>query len=225
MRDSLNNQTYENMRRDIMTLALMPGEPVSAARIAERYNVSRTPAREALVKLETEALVDIYPQVGSVISKIDERRAMQEWFVRKTLEMGVIDGFFEKVTDADIPQMREYCQMMEKVSDKLEDPHMTFEYLRCDNMFHSMAFLVAGQDLASQIVGNTMTHYNRVRLLVDMENANKKRTLTGHEKLIKCIEKKDKETYRESLSRHIGNFERDMIDLKNRKPELFKESN
>ena len=207
-----------------MTLALMPGEPVSAARIAERYNVSRTPAREALVKLETEALVDIYPQVGSVISKIDEQRARQEWFVRKTLEMGVIDGFFEKVSDEDIPKMREFCRMMEKVSDKLEDPHMTFEYLKCDNMFHSMAFLVAGQELASRIVGNTMTHYNRVRLLVDMENANMERTLSGHEKLIRCIEKGDKESYREILSRHIGNFEKDMDDLKNRKPEMFKES-
>ena len=48
---SLNNKTYDNLKRDIMTLALMPGEPVSAAKIAERYDVSRTPAREALVKL------------------------------------------------------------------------------------------------------------------------------------------------------------------------------
>nr|MCR4807477.1 GntR family transcriptional regulator [Lachnospiraceae bacterium] len=89
MANSLNNQTYDNLKRDIMTLALMPGEPVSAAKIAERYDVSRTPAREALVKLETEALVDIYPQVGSEISRINEDRAKQEWFVRRTLEMGV----------------------------------------------------------------------------------------------------------------------------------------
>lgn len=69
MNNSLNMQTYENLKKDIMTLALMPGEPVSAAKIAERYNVSRTPAREALVKLEGEALVDIYPQSASVDRK------------------------------------------------------------------------------------------------------------------------------------------------------------
>ncbi|MBR5766531.1 MAG: GntR family transcriptional regulator, partial [Lachnospiraceae bacterium] len=77
MGNSLNTQTYENLKRDIMTLALMPGEPVSAAKIAERYNVSRTPAREAIVKLESEALIDIYPQSGSVISRIDVNRAEQ----------------------------------------------------------------------------------------------------------------------------------------------------
>ncbi|MCR5474359.1 MAG: GntR family transcriptional regulator [Lachnospiraceae bacterium] len=220
---SLNDQTYDRLKRDIMTLVLMPGEPVSAAKIAERYNVSRTPAREAIVRLETEALVDIYPQVGTEISKIDEGRAKQEWFVRKTLEMGVIDGLFANVTADDLSRMREHCHKMELVSDRLNDPDMTFEYLRGDNDFHNTAFHVAGQELAARIVGNSMTHYNRVRLLVDMENANKDRTLATHAQLIRCIETKDKEAYRELLSVHLGYFERDIEDLRDRRPELFRE--
>lgn len=220
---SLNDQTYDRLKRDIMTLVLMPGEPVSAAKIAERYNVSRTPAREAIVRLETEALVDIYPQVGTEISKIDEGRAKQEWFVRKTLEMGVIDGLFANVTADDLSRMREHCHKMELVSDRLSDPDMTFEYLRGDNDFHNTAFHVAGQELAARIVGNSMTHYNRVRLLVDMENANKDRTLATHAQLIRCIETKDKEAYRELLSVHLGYFERDIEDLRDRRPELFRE--
>ena len=220
---SLNDQTYDRLKRDIMTLVLMPGEPVSAAKIAERYNVSRTPAREAIVRLETEALVDIYPQVGTEISKIDEGRAKQEWFVRKTLEMGVIDGLFANVTADDLSRMREHCHKMELVSDRLSDPDMTFEYLRGDNDFHNTAFHVAGQELAAGIVGNSMTHYNRVRLLVDMENANKDRTLATHAQLIRCIETKDKEAYRELLSVHLGYFERDIEDLRDRRPELFRE--
>ena len=220
---SLNDQTYDRLKRDIMTLVLMPGEPVSAAKIAERYNVSRTPAREAIVRLETEALVDIYPQVGTEISKIDEGRAKQEWFVRKTLEMGVIDGLFANVTADDLSGMREHCHKMELVSDRLNDPDMTFEYLRGDNEFHNTAFHVAGQELAARIVGNAMTHYNRVRLLVDMENANKDRTLATHAQLIRCIETKDKEAYRELLSVHLGYFERDIEDLRDRRPELFRE--
>ena len=90
---SLNQQTYDLLKRDIMTFNLMPGEPVSAAKIAERYQVSRTPAREALVKLETEGLIDIFPQSKSVVSKINITRAKQEWFVRKTLELGWLIHF------------------------------------------------------------------------------------------------------------------------------------
>ena len=221
MRNSLNDLTYERLKRDIMTLALMPGEPISAAKIAERYDVSRTPAREALVKLETEALVDIYPQARSEVSRIDEDRAMQEWFVRKTLETGVIDGLFANVTPEDILKMRQFCHQMEIVSGNLSDPEMTFEYLRSDNEFHAIAYHIAGQNLAAKIVGDSMTHYNRVRLLVDIENANKDRTLATHERLIRCIENKDRESYRVLLNTHLGYFEQDIVDLKERRPELF----
>ena len=220
---SLNNKTYDNLKRDIMTLALMPGEPVSAAKIAERYEVSRTPAREALVKLETEALVDIYPQVGSEISRINEDRAKQEWFVRRTLEMGVIDGLFEHVRDEDINRMREYCHKMELVAGKMNDPDMTFEYLRCDNEFHAIAYHVAGQMVAASLVANSMAHYNRIRLLIDMENTNKDRTLATHEQLIRSIEKGDKEGYRTLMSKHLGYFEQDIEDLRRRKPDMFKQ--
>ena len=91
MDNTLNQQTYERMKREIMTFALKPGDPVSAAKLAERYNVSRTPARETLVKLQTEGLIDIFPQSKSVISKINVQRVRQEWFIRKTLEMGMVD--------------------------------------------------------------------------------------------------------------------------------------
>ncbi len=219
---SLNNKTYDNLKRDIMTLALMPGEPVSAAKIAERYNVSRTPAREALVRLETEALIDIYPQVGSEISRIDEDRAKQEWFVRRTLEMGVIEGLFEHVGDDDIRTMKDYCHKMEFVAGRMNDPDMTFEYLRCDNEFHAIAYHVAGQQVAASLVTNSMAHYNRIRLLVDMENTNKDRTLATHEELIRFIEKKDMEGYRSLMSKHLGYFEQDIEDLRRRKPEMFK---
>jgi len=223
MNNSLNMRTYENLKRDIMTLALMPGEPVSAAKIAERYNVSRTPAREALVKLEGEALVDIYPQSASVISKIDIDRAEQEWFVRRTLEMGVVDGLFEHATDNDIETMRELNEEMKVVSKKMTDPDMIYEYLRCDNEFHTVAFLAAGQDLAAELVANSMAHYNRIRLLIDMENANKDRTLATHSQLIKCIEQKDKESYRTLLYKHISYFKNDIEILKKNKSELFKD--
>ena len=51
MEKNLNEFTYQKLKKDIMTFVLVPGEAISAAKIAERYSVSRTPAREAIVKL------------------------------------------------------------------------------------------------------------------------------------------------------------------------------
>lgn len=60
-----------------------------------RYDVSRTPAREAIVNLEKEGLLKIIPQSGTYVACINCRRSAQEWFVRKSLEMGMVDAVFE----------------------------------------------------------------------------------------------------------------------------------
>ena len=54
MEKSLNEETYDKLKYDIMNFKLVPGDSISAQKIAVRYNVSRTPAREAIVKLEKE---------------------------------------------------------------------------------------------------------------------------------------------------------------------------
>lgn len=223
MTSSLNQLTYDYLKKDIMTFALQPGEPVSAAKIAERYNVSRTPAREALVKLETEGLVDIFPQSKSVISKIDINRAKQEWFIRKTLELGMVDDLFEHVQESDIYKMRSFNRkMIEIAADKLTQ-EAAFEYLRYDNEFHAMTYHIAGQPLAADTIANTMAHYNRIRLLIDLENFYKNRTVTTHEQLIDLIEKKDREGYRELLKKHLGFIIQDIERLRETNPQLFKE--
>lgn len=77
MEKNLNEFTYQKLKKDIMTFVLVPGEAISAAKIAERYGVSRTPAREAIVKLQKEGLVDIYPQSKSLVSWINMERIRQ----------------------------------------------------------------------------------------------------------------------------------------------------
>ncbi|MBR5931425.1 MAG: GntR family transcriptional regulator [Lachnospiraceae bacterium] len=223
MNSSLNQLTYDYLKKDIMTFSLKPGEPVSAAKIAERYHVSRTPAREALVKLETEGLVDIFPQSKSVISKIDVERAKQEWFIRKTLELGMVDGLFERVQQSDILKMRSFCRKMEEISELARNHELAYEYLRCDNEFHAMTYHIAGQSLAAEMIANTMAHYNRIRLLIDLDNYYKDRTVSTHEKLIRCIENGDREGYRTLLEKHLGYITQDIEDMRKQNPDLFKD--
>ena len=222
MNNSLNQLTYEYLKKDIMTFALKPGEPVSAAKIADRYHVSRTPAREALVKLETEGLVDIFPQSKSVISKIDVDRAKQEWFIRKTLELGTVDALFESVKKSDILKMRSYCRKMEEISEMPKNHDLAYEYLRCDNEFHSMTYYIAGENLSAELIANTMTHYNRIRLLIDLDSYYKDRTVSTHEQLIRYVEEGKKEEYRELLGKHLGYITQDIEDMRKQNPELFK---
>lgn len=62
---------YETLRDEILDLTLPPGSPVDEVTLADRFAMSRTPIREALVKLEGEGLVTTLPNRTTVVSNID----------------------------------------------------------------------------------------------------------------------------------------------------------
>lgn len=62
---------YETLRQEILDLALQPGEPIDEIGLAERLSMSRTPIREALVRLAGDGLVTLLPNRSTVVSQID----------------------------------------------------------------------------------------------------------------------------------------------------------
>ncbi len=221
MDNSLNQITYDRFKKDILIFNLSPGDSVSAAKIAVRYGVSRTPAREALVKLETEGLVEIIPQSRSVISRIDLQRAKQEWFVRRSLELSMVDMIFDSITDADIDRMVAYNEEMLQLASHAGNHEDCYNYLLADNAFHAVTYEACGQHLSASVIGNTMAHYSRLRFLTEMEDIYRDRTLGGHQGLIECLRKRDSAGYRERLSVHLGHILNDIEILLTKYPNYF----
>lgn len=221
MDKSLNQETYNKLKRDILTFALKPGEYVSAAKLADRYQVSRTPAREALVKLETEGMVDIYPQSRTVISKINVHRVRDEWFVRKMLEIAMVDPFFEKMTDRDLELMRAYNNELSRLTEQKKETGDGYDYLGYDNDFHGVSYMVANQRLSATIIYSMTAHYNRLRMLIDRDEVSKKRILAEHEALMECAIKRDKNGYRKILSDHLTHIVGDIETVREQYPDYF----
>lgn len=62
---------YDTLRDEILDLALAPGSPIDEVQLAERFGVSRTPVREALVRLAGDGLVETLPNRSTVVASID----------------------------------------------------------------------------------------------------------------------------------------------------------
>ena len=62
---------YEMLRDEILDLKLPPGSPVDEVQLAERFGMSRTPIREALVRLAGEGLIETLPNRSTMVSNID----------------------------------------------------------------------------------------------------------------------------------------------------------
>src|SRR5689334_14891947 len=85
-RVSAATQLYPKLRELIVTAVLRPGEPLSEARVAEQFGVSRTPVREAFKRLAEEGFLRIYPQLGTFVSPIQLDAVADSQFIRETLE-------------------------------------------------------------------------------------------------------------------------------------------
>jgi DNA-binding GntR family transcriptional regulator len=68
---SLSDQAYYRIRELIVSLELAPGSPISERELMARFEVGRTPVREALRALARERLVEVYPRRGMFVSTID----------------------------------------------------------------------------------------------------------------------------------------------------------
>ena len=62
---------YDTLRDEILELILPPGSPIDEIQLSERLEMSRTPIREALVRLASEGLVTTLPNRSTVVSNID----------------------------------------------------------------------------------------------------------------------------------------------------------
>jgi DNA-binding GntR family transcriptional regulator len=86
----LRNNLYDAIRSEILSCRLAPGEAVREQEFAERFQVSRQPVREALLRLEQERLITVHPRQGYQVSPISMRDARDLFRFRQALEPGCV---------------------------------------------------------------------------------------------------------------------------------------
>lgn len=217
MEKSLNEETYEKLKYDIMNFKLLPGDTISAQKVALRYDVSRTPAREAIVNLEKEGLLKIIPQSGTYVACINCRRSEQEWFVRKSLEIGMVDAIFEHTSDEMLDKMTELNNRLINYDEEVE----SVPRIEIDNAFHELIYECSGEQLAKNIIQTQMSHYNRIRYLAELNSAISAKTNDEHEMLIEAIRNKDKRKYLRVIKSHVSRIFVELEKLKGKYPEYF----
>jgi DNA-binding GntR family transcriptional regulator len=83
-------QVHSTLHHLIVHCVLPPGSPIREKDLSEQMEVSRTPIREALLQLEKEGLVEIYPQSGTRISKISMEEVRESHFIREAMESATV---------------------------------------------------------------------------------------------------------------------------------------
>ncbi|MDF2555884.1 MAG: GntR family transcriptional regulator, partial [Microbacterium sp.] len=106
-RTLLRDDVYRRLRDAIVDGTFLPGEQLKDADLAEWLGVSRTPVREALLRLAASGLVIAKPGRSTTVSTIDPKAISDARDVVAAMHVLAVRGMGESVTEADLGRMRE----------------------------------------------------------------------------------------------------------------------
>lgn len=154
-------QVLEHLREAIMALDLAPGTVLARQELAEQFGVSQTPVREALMRLNEEGLVDVFPQHATLVSRIDIGVARQAHFLRRAIELELVRDLALQRPEG----LVEALQRQIALQQALAEAQQYGDFVAADRRFHQLLYEAAGMAELVDLVGRVSGHVDRLRRL------------------------------------------------------------
>jgi DNA-binding GntR family transcriptional regulator len=193
-RSTLSDKAYY-MIKDMIP-ACEKGQYLSMRDIATQIGMSYTPVREAFQRLKGEGLLDLAPNVGFFVPRLDMKDLMQIFQVRECIEGFVFERAFDLLTREDIIELKDSVERQRKFLNKGE----IREYLRTDEQFHLVFLRTYNNPHLTTLVNEVRDKYlvcsKRIR-----EGSSE--AIEEHKRIIEFIEAGQKEEGAKLLEAHI----------------------
>jgi GntR family transcriptional regulator, rspAB operon transcriptional repressor len=154
-------QVYVILRQRIVSVDLAPGQSLSENELATQLGVSRTPVREALIRLAGEGLVEVYPQLGTFVARISLEEVREQQFIRETLERAALPDAIRQVRPADLADLEAILAEQRAA----HASHDLGRFLAADEALHQAIAEIAGHPGIWRVVQGAKAHLDRVRWL------------------------------------------------------------
>jgi DNA-binding GntR family transcriptional regulator len=210
-------QVFDRLRDMITSLTLPPGAPLSRAALAEQFGVSSTPIRDALMRLDEEDLVEVFPQHATVVSRIDVRLAQQGHFLRQALELEIVWTLAQSPNAELVNELNGIIALQQRFA-KAGD----FEkFMAADNDFHQRLYAAAGRQGLWALVKSRSGHIDRLRRL-HLPSPGKAQDIVRHHRLIaKAIAASEPEQAQQHLRKHLSGTLGYLDEIRARYPEYL----
>ena len=194
---------YDQIKKAIIFNEIKPGEILKEIELSQKYNVGKTPIREALIILVHENYLQTIPRAGYVVVAPDVQDIMEMFHLRIILEVESVSQAVDRLSDQEISQLLDHCEK-EKLLYQSNDRQQIRELGYGMNQDLHMAIARAsGNTRLAQIVEQLMLDLQRVLLndpnlieptLVDHSQ---------HETILRYIQQRDKVNAQEAMRKHI----------------------
>ncbi len=198
----LRDNVYESIREDILNCRLHPGEEFREQEIATRYNVSRQPVRDALLRLEREHLITVSPRQGYQVNPISVSDARALFRFRLALEPACAVEAIENANEDTLAALDGFRVVPEGQ-----------EFIDYNREFHSAIAQASGNTRMAVVACDLIAQADRlVRISVNsMKGRDPARLVAEHAGVIDAIQQRDIRVARKLLRAHISDAEKRVL--------------
>lgn len=190
----LRENIYDALRNEILTCRLMPGEELREQDLAARYDVSRQPIREALLRLQQDRLVTVQPRQGYQVNPISMKDVRDLFQFRLALEPACATAAVETASDHVLAQL-----------DRFRSIGPNENFIDYNRGFHDALATASGNARMEAAIRDVLDQADRlVRLSVStIKGRDPQKLVAEHGAIIVAVQRRDARTARKLISAHV----------------------
>ncbi|GAB5463210.1 GntR family transcriptional regulator [Hoeflea alexandrii] len=200
---SLTELVTENLRDRIVAGDFELGAQLSEARIAKEIEVSRTPVREAINRLEMEGLLVVEPQRGSFVFSLEPNELAKLCDARVCLETAALTYAIQE-RPQDLAEALEACASRMALA---REAGNASEYLALDTLFHQCFFDCAGNRFLNDAYQTIALKMAALRNRLGRHPDHMAKSFREHFELLEAVKERDAQKALEILTAHIDRKE------------------
>lgn len=208
-------QLHCRLRQRIIEGDLPPGTRLSEQEIADQYQLSRQPVREAFIRLAAEALLEIRPQRGTFVTLIDLDWVLGTRFIREAVEADIARLAAGRAGPGTRQMLQDHLDRQQAVPEG-----DTTRLARCDEEFHAALAAIAGKPAVWQHLEQMKAHLDRLRHLLATVTP-REIMLAEHRAVAEAILTGDPDRAEAAIRRHLRRVLHDLPDALKLSPDYF----
>lgn len=215
---------HADLRDEIITMALAPGVALQEKQIALAYGVSRTPVREAILKLADERLVDIFPQYGTFVSRISVPEVRDAMVIRNALERTAVREAAARVAATADRDRRSLVEPLNALIRQQRAAHRASalaDFHAADEAFHQAISDLAGHPNIWRVIRQEKAHVDRCRLLTLPSQERRTSVIAEHAAVAEAIAAGDADRAEAAMAAHLGRVIPGVAELVASYPDYF----
>ncbi|HYV01682.1 MAG TPA: GntR family transcriptional regulator [Actinomycetota bacterium] len=205
---SLEEHVYELIKQDILSGRLAPGTQLVEARLAEEFGVSKTPVREALIRLRLDGLLDIERFRGARVIRPSLTDVQEIFQLRRWIEGGIAVSIAEQRPKEILGQLRTNIHSTRQaLREGRED-----DYLAAIREFDHILAAGTGNTRAARILLDLYNIFAVIGAATLLAPGRRERSITEHQRIYEAVSAGDLSGAVAATIKHIDSIERDYED-------------